>query len=49
MEGLVLREPWVIWDPWAHPDPEVQKENRVFLGVLDLMDEKVKRLLKKKI
>ena len=41
MEGLVLREPWVIWDPWAHPDPEVQKENRGFLGVLVWMDEKV--------
>ena len=41
MEGLVLREPWVIWDPWAHPDPEDQKENLGFLGVLDWMDEKV--------
>ena len=41
MEGLVLREPWVIWDPWAHQDPEVQKENRGFQGVLVWMDEKV--------
>ena len=41
MEGLVLREPWVIWDPWAHPDPEVQKENRGFQGVLVWMEEKV--------
>ena len=40
MEGLVLREPWVTWDPWAHLDPEVQKENLEFLGALDLMDEK---------
>ena len=40
VEGLVLREPWVTWDPWAHLDPEVQKENLEFLGVLVLMDEK---------
>ena len=40
MEGLVLREPWVTWDQWAHPGPEVQKENLEFLGDLVLMDGK---------
>ena len=40
MEGLVLREPWVTWDLWARPEPEVQKGNLEFLGDLVLMDGK---------